>query len=137
MMTDIGRALSYVRMSANRNSFHEKAKLMIAAAAIAGAAKGKAIRQKALKCEQPSTSADSSSSIGSSLNASRIISTANGIVNVALAMMSAIGLSNRRKNFITRKKGMTVTIGGRKRCERNHSVISLFCQRWNRKRANP
>src|SRR2546430_17323658 len=98
-------------MSVNRNSLHEKAKLIIAAAAIAGAAKGKAIRQKALKCEQPSTSADSSSSMGSSLNASRIISTANGIVNVELAMMREIGFTTRRTYIHTRQKDIPLTIG--------------------------
>ena len=81
--------ISLIRNRANINSFHANIKHSNAVATKPGAATGRATLQKALSLEQPSTSAASSSSLGTYSKKPMSNQVAKGRLKVQYASMRA------------------------------------------------
>jgi hypothetical protein len=114
-----------VRIRAKRNSFQEKINVKIPVAASPGAIRGKAMRKKAPKGEQPSTMALSSISRGISWKKLRKSQTAKGTLKVQYARIRAALVSKSLRVLIIRKIGIAAAIGGVMRMERIQKERSL------------
>src|SRR3989442_2123595 len=95
-----------MKTSAYRNSFHDSVKAKMAEATMPGAASGRSTRASAWVRVAPSTSAASSSSVGSALKKPMSSHVQKGTVNVGYERNRAIKLLVAPKSASPREKRM-------------------------------